>query len=102
MIRLPGASIVKAVDVSTAHITRRDAELMSNDCMVVPRCQSHEYGFTIFVGVDLKCGAREDLIEAGLSAALIDLVEAAQRQKALLLNLDRDATVFPKLPRFDW
>ena len=102
MIRLPRRALRKAVDLSTAHITKGDNDRLGADRMDYPRCQPHEYGLTIFINSDLDLRDLKRLLLKGFSQELTNLIKACMRERALMLNLDRDGAAHMGLPSFDW
>ena len=95
--------IHKVLDVSTAHITKRDSELLGDHegPLVV---LDHNYGY--FVSVPFRPESvdevESELRALGFSDALLGLLSHARQQECQWLNLDCDGDQEPELETFDW
>ena len=91
--------ITKVLDVSTAHITEKDNNLLSsNDTYVISYPKDH--GFFVYVpeaAKIIKTFARD-----GYSKAFLKLMKMASEHKCGWIMLDSDGTVYPQLKVFDW
>jgi hypothetical protein len=104
------SGIKRMLDLSTSHMTKGDAELMSDrhghDCGSLPRIVQHAYGFIVFVcsEPDNLVAAVAAMVDAGFSVALMAIYEAAATQggDVMLINFDQDADVLEGLRTFDW
>ena len=98
----PHLKYLKYLDLSTAHITKEDSEMLSDhdEChrggLVV---YDYEYGFFIPVCDELD-GVQ--IRQAGFSDALAYIVELCQEQKIDLIRLDCDGEEIEGLPTFEW
>lgn len=105
-------TISKYFDLSTAHITKRDSEILAN-LSLWPRTITHppavlppfpvytyEYGFFI-VPLEDSLKRLEDW-EWGLSEDLANLLRHAQVEGCRMICLDRDGDVLPGFPTHDW
>lgn len=101
--RLP---VGKFLDVSTAHITAKDYELLDIDfdakqpAAIVFRKDDH--GFFVHVPHDDVEEYEQELREAGYSEEFTKLIQLARAEGASLLCVDADGSVSDKLPHFDW
>jgi hypothetical protein len=86
-------------DVSTAHITADDAELLEAD--LGPVHYTYEEGFFIPVPSEME-QALADMEEQGFSADAIALLRKASEGGIDLLRLDRDADTYAELPSHKW
>jgi hypothetical protein len=103
----------KLLDLSTAHITSKDARLLeayradrkpSGKALVA---YPFEYGWTVSTTGMLDGAAdRADRLTAirneGFSEHFIRVLNHAADQDAVLVRFDADADFEPDLPRFDW
>jgi hypothetical protein len=94
----------QVVEASTAHITKKDAELLMHTFCPVS-VYDYPEGFFIHVagdwdgrGIELK----QDAISFGFSEAFGELLRLAHGTGAKFLNLDCDSFVYPQLPQFSW
>lgn len=89
-------------EVSTAHITENDDNIMNrDDCPV--SAYKYEYGYFVYTGAGSY--TEEDFrafAKAGLSEAFIALVRLALKNGCKFLCLDCDGFVYDDLPKFDW
>ena len=97
----------KSMEACTCHITENDSKLLDMD--VVPlSAYKYEYGW--FVYVDENADYTKPLaIEEGLfnknpqfSAAFMELMKLAQKNKCKFLQLDCDGMGYPDIPAFVW
>ena len=99
--------VCKYLDLSISHITYEDAETLE-EWRSGPRVVPHEFGF--FVHVPRACGNRsqldpeqlKEIVEGGLSPALVVVLEHARKKDCEWVNLDRDAVEENGLPVFEW
>jgi hypothetical protein len=104
------SGIKRMLDLSTSHMTKDDAELMSDrhghDCGSLPRIVQHAHGFIVFVCSDTESRWRAlvSMEEGGFSNALRAIYQdaAALGSDLMLINFDQDADVLEGLPTFDW
>lgn len=98
------------LDLSTAHVRIEDAMRLNlprelHDPLIwIP---IDEYGWIITVPSDPKGGQydpewRCDMLNAGWSRELVELVARCQRANIWRLYLDRDAAKVDCLPSWDW
>jgi hypothetical protein len=103
----------KMLDLSTGHITSKDAELLrrykseGNDSAMALTCYPFAYGWTVSTSglLDPLAGRAERLDEMrkeGYSEHFIAVMTHAADLGATLVRLDCDAEYEPGLPRFDW
>lgn len=104
-------------DISTAHITRRDDELLKEDAawylddmphppdrqerlMAAPK----HAGYFVWVQPDAEFAAqaRPGLLERGYSQAFLNLLDLARRHNAQWMVLDAEGAEYPHLPTFEW
>jgi hypothetical protein len=99
--------IHKMIDVSTAHITEKDSELLKGeDC---PICSYlFEYGYRVIpsshpyrVIPSPDVDETEALKTYGFSEAFINLYKIARKKECEIL-LDCDGTEYEDLPTFEW
>jgi len=90
-------------EVSTAHITLSDAEILDSAFFTnaVPDIVVHkyEYGYLIPLMDEMGLDAAQN---AGLSCAFIELIDKCRKAGAQMLILDADVLVDNDLPVFDW
>ena len=96
-------SIRSFLDISTAHITERDASIldeMSCNLTIIPY---QEYGWFIHVPdkeqLQFMIG---DIKDSGLSRAFIQIITYAQEKGCDYILFDRDAPTISHLPIYDW
>lgn len=97
------------LDLSTAHITQKDADKLTDDSRsrttgLPLRCCEHEYGFTIFTCPDDVEVQIKAVKGRGFSQALCDLYEhvVVNMPHVGIINFDADAPQCDTLPTFDW
>ena len=98
-------SLVKAVELSTAHITLADSELLARmadeyaQMHVPPVVMKHECGYVIAIG-SLTCKL---LIKGGGSSEFSAILNACDKSGDIMyLCFDRDAQRQDDLPDFNW
>lgn len=102
-----GLAVGKMMDVSTKHITRKDDELLDDDCEVrgpvpVIAFRKDDIGYFVHVPHDDVEESEQDMRQAGYSEEFIGLVRIARGDGASMLCLAADSTPSEKLPSFDW
>lgn len=96
------AHIFQCLDVSTAHITERDNELLAKDGISIS-VYPYEYGWLVYSGDGQASKADfERALKEGFSQALINLICIAHEKGCKFLNLDCDGMLYDDLPTFDW
>jgi hypothetical protein len=103
------------LDVSTAHITRRDDEILRGwwaalEPVHAPRAApyrtiAHAYGYFVHVrldGPEDRAEYEAEAREAGISEAFMALQAYARSHGCWWINLDRDADTIEALPTHDW
>jgi hypothetical protein len=91
----------KYVDLSTAHISRKDSQLLVSPIGCVPAgliVYENEYGFFIPITNEES----PDMTLHGFSREFAELVTLCQEQGISLIRLDCDAPKIEGLPEFDW
>lgn len=90
------------VDLSTAHISEHDNELLTQR-QQPPYVYPNEYGFFVIVPDPTDdADALSRMADAGYSPEFRQLIERLQQQGCDLLRLDRDGPPLAQLPTFDW
>lgn len=96
----------KCLDVSTAHITEKDNELLGQEDLAVNAAISaygYEYGFYVYSSDGATSEADfARMKEAGFSEELLNLIRIAYERGCKFLTLDRDGPIYNDLPQFDW
>ena len=88
----------KNAEVSTAHITHLDSELLAKDDVALT-VYDFEYGFRIYIDTEQTYAA---IIDMGFSEELGNLYFIAMNQGCQYLILDRDGDEYDDLKKFDW
>ena len=89
------------VDVSTAHITEKDCDLLNKDEYDQPLfCLPFEYGFWLWAH-DYK-NLHDWYLEYGYSQAICDLMWEASQQEVAWIKLDCDGFDVEGAPKFNW
>ena len=113
-IKLPSAGCelegFAVVDMSTAHISKRDSEILTEFTDASPEKHpqvilSMEYGYFVSTWhnfIDSPEGFEEMLLKLGHSEAYINIVRLAFRANAKWVNFDQDGPTYEFLPSFDW
>ncbi len=110
------ADVDQVLTLSTAHITEKDAEILSEACIDPLGNVKREiggdlsvyrkgpYGFIIYVDVASGRwpGVNAALRRAGLSEAFVEVVLTAIHRDCEWMMLDRDGPVYDFLDQFDW
>jgi len=99
--------IIKALEVNSTHITESDNEILLNaeDCpLATYKMVGGEisYGHMIYTGLDDDFFSPDDLKTAGISEALISLLNFARENNCKFLHVDEDGETYEDLPAFDW
>lgn len=90
------------IDLSTAHLSEQDQDLLDRNYESHPRTLGHSYGGIIFVSSYDVASALEELRERGHTPEFIRLYESAcQDGNTMLINFDRDADTFEGIATFD-
>ena len=92
--------IVKVLDISTAHITKRDSFFISKATSELIQYEYKE-GFFIYVLED-KEETQEALLKAGYSQAFVDIINRARELGCKYVQLDCDGITYDDLPTFEW
>jgi hypothetical protein len=87
------------LNASTAHITKKDDDLLKREDNPLSPYR-YEFGYFIHVGEDL--GERKAALEYGHSETLLDLVDEARDRGCHYLQLDCDGEEYPELPTYEW
>ena len=84
--------IVKMLDASTGHLSKRDRELMDLGLRDLPRIQAHEHGWIVFISSDPEAVEEHDQALEGAKASkgLRKLCEIAAKKGCYLINFDAD------------
>jgi hypothetical protein len=94
-------SVRTFLDLSTAHLTNGDVELIEAEAMPMT-CMTYEYGWIVSTASLIDAEDREeyvaDLREAGFSETFITLAVHAGKMGAWLLRFDCDEDIDPLLP----
>lgn len=97
------AAIRQMVDMSTAHLTRNDTELLKRTVDPIVRVTSHEYGWIIFVSADELTERIARLKAEGFSAGFVAIYQhAAERADVMLINFDGAAGRYAGYPTHNW
>ncbi len=112
----------KYIDVSTAHITKEDDEILTlclNDEKIdfpksltsgnviesgdiAPAGNYFEYGYWIFVGLGFDWGTVAQRDGSPLSPSFINLYQRAYHSDADWMKIDCDGMIYDDLPKYDW
>jgi hypothetical protein len=106
------------LDLSTAHVTEEDNNLLTTDAVAEQRvhsggeqptipCVEYGYGFIVFVNHHHDDEAEQtaylvELVNNGYSSAFCNLIRLAWTLDADMIRLDRDAEECDELPTFQW
>lgn len=108
------AGVQSFLDASTAHITKKDNEILTRWAEMEPedsgqaapyRTIAHAYGFFVHVRLDPARDRREAIRQArkfDISDAFLVLQAHARDLGCWWINLDRDADTVPGLKVHDW
>lgn len=111
---LANARVDMVLDMSTAHVTKKDTELLDvrGNCENPIITYSYAEGFFIIVpcstpkGKALPAETRRELEQFGYSKEFITILEMCVNQNMRYLRLDADGETYDddqnKLPIFDW
>ena len=95
----------KLADLSTAHISLRDSELLkrwtNENSGPLIAYRKGEYGWFIYMPSDVK-DALKSMAELGSTQEFVELVKNLCAQGVAVLCLDRDGEVEQNIPKFDW
>lgn len=106
--------ILKFLDLSTAHITSKDAKLLKKYTAAEGHppgsaliAYPYEYGWTVSTSGMLNDKAdREECLagmrEEGFSEHFVNMMVYAADNETQMVRLDRDGDCEPGLPTFDW
>ncbi len=111
----------KYIDVSTAHITKEDNEILRlclNDekrdfpksltsgyvieSDIAPAGYGFEHGYWIFVGLGFDWGTVAQRDGSPLSPSFINLYQRAYHSDADVMKIDCDGMIYDDLPKYDW
>lgn len=89
-------------DVSTAHITKNDSDLLESAAEGHPELTvySDEYGF--LVGTWVVEQDPQILIDLGFSLQFVKILEHASKQKMAYVNFDCDGERYEELKEHKW
>lgn len=99
--------VFKYLDLSTAHITRLDSQLLNREkqpARVIP----HDYGWWINVQWEESASSHVERIQAftnfGYSESFLNVYRLARQLKCNWINLDQDAELepHPELDTHEW
>jgi hypothetical protein len=94
---------LRAVELATAHITQKDANILESLGAAGLPVDRHDYGFYIPISwTETLTTLGMEIKGMGGSSALVNILNLCVKQKASLLVLDRDATIVEGLEVFDW
>ena len=100
---------VMMLDISTAHITKRDSKLLHLACegnnqrlSMALSVSEVMAGAAYFIYVDEDRQTDQQLIDAGLSLALVRIIDDCRDMGISYLKLDCDAPNVREWPTFDW
>jgi len=92
--------IVMSLDCSTAHISKRDNNLLKkNDDTDPVTAYKNKYGYDIYIH---EAAMDSVPLRYGYSKEFVKLLKIARKNNCQYLKLDRDGTEYEDLPRFDW
>jgi hypothetical protein len=92
--------ITTVLDISTAHILKKDSDLLDNYSFNNPIvAYRYKYGHFICINVELN---REDLLEAGYSSYICDIISLALEKNCAFIKLDGDGTIYEELKYHEW
>lgn len=109
-IEMPKGIVKKMLDLSTAHMSPQDMELVeryagAGRVVSLPRLYPHTYGAFLFTCSDpysVECAVKA-LREAGFSEAFIRIYEmGCSDGEIVAINFDGDADQFEGLEVFEW
>jgi hypothetical protein len=100
--------IVNCLELSTAHISPKDNELLmkAGDMDWGPIVYNYEYGFFVYAHAfdDIEyfneCSAK--YLKLGFSPEFVELLMKARVHKCKYLQLDADGTIYDDVPTFEW
>ena len=110
-MKTPQFDVYKVADVSTRHITRRDAELMGRQdapghvaCIDAEDGDAGSPGDVFAVMLDRACHGRllADLKGFGFSSAFVRIFRALYRQRVAYVRFDAHGGETEGLAEFDW
>ena len=94
--------ILRVLELSTAHITHADSDLLSKSGDLPFTCYDLEYGSLLYCGEPEEAGREHDIAQAGFSAAFLLMVRMAWKHGCAWIRLDCDSFVYTDLPTFKW
>ena len=96
--------IQKTLVLSTAHVTEKDNNFLSNNNIAFSSVYVNDYGYSIFINphIEVLKLEIEELKNLGLSNNFCDLMQLAHDKKCEYLKLDCDGNIYQELPSFDW
>ena len=97
--------ITKIFDVSTAHVTRKDDQILkkAQDILDPPTLIVYPYeeGYFIYVPIVVKEYV-SSMKKEGYSKAMVTLLTRARAHDCTFLRLDCDGMIYEDLPTYDW
>lgn len=103
--------IERSMCCSTAHITKKDSELLNNPWCPIS-VDEYEYGCYVHTGwytgipeaeeSSLPLEREQDMSSFGFSSEFIWLIALAYAADCKYLVLDCDGPVYEQLPKFEW
>ncbi len=97
--------ILNYLDISTAHVTARDSEILGSlpNHVLPVTVTEHGYGYFVRFSEDVPMEEiAEKSRELGLSDAFVGVLRYAKERRCFLINLDADAEQADDLPAHDW
>jgi len=100
--------LVKVLDISTGHITKKDSMLLTrDDCPAT--AYEYEYGYFVFVDVsdpDLRKMSLKGELKAykkyGFSENFLNIFKKANKLNCKYIQFDADGTEYSDLPVVEW
>lgn len=90
-------SFFTVFDCSTGHMTKQDDDKLKDKICTIS-LYDYEYGCFVHVGDEVV----EDAVQAGFSAAFINLLQIAKKAGCRFICLDGDGMKYEALPMFEW
>ena len=90
--------IEKMLDISTAHVTEHDTELLNNDDTPIV---AYKYEFGHFVCINDELTIKE-LLDYGYTQEFCTIVGIALENECSLIKLDGDGIIYQDLKTFEW
>jgi hypothetical protein len=95
--------VYKYADISTAHITPQDNDLLGKMAYtnIIPEIVVYDYEYGYFVPVPSD-NNEEQLRKVGFSEAFLSLLKRCRQEKIMLIRIDKDAPEADDLETFEW